>query len=173
MILMFFQFWFPLYVKVFQFFCPKVDKRNFETILLNLLYLLIYGGNPFAVAFRLYDLRQTGYIEREEVSFFFFFSNFFLLLLLLHFGFSYWMASFLYIVEWFYIHSMKLSNHKYGVEISFMILLSQLVVLFLWQLKEMVLALLHESDLVLSDDVVEAIVNKVQIDTYSIPTCRC
>lgn len=29
------------------------------------------------------------------------------------------------------------------------------------QLKEMVLALLHESDLVLSDDIVETIVNKV------------
>lgn len=37
----------------------------------------------------------------------------------------------------------------------------------------MVLALLHESDLVLSDDVVEAIVDKVQIDTYSNPTSRC
>lgn len=50
-----------------------------------------------AFAFRLYDLRQTGYIEREE-------------------------------------------------------------------LKEMVLALLHESDLVLSDDVVEAIVDKTFSD---------
>lgn len=31
------------------------------------------------------------------------------------------------------------------------------------QLKEMVLALLHESDLVLSEDIVETIVEKVQI----------
>lgn len=36
-------------------------------------------------------------------------------------------------------------------------------IVLLWQLKMMVSALLHESDLVLSDDVVEMIVDKVQI----------
>ena len=40
-------------------------------------------------------------------------------------------------------------------------LLALLKVMVYLQLKEMVLALLHESDLVLSDDIVETIVNKV------------
>ncbi|RZC56519.1 hypothetical protein C5167_015370 [Papaver somniferum] len=67
--------------------------------------------DKIAFAFRLYDLRQTGFIEREE-----------------------------------------LTIHHY---------------VLLCQLKEMVLALLNESDLVLSDDVVEQIVHKTFVDADS------
>lgn len=46
--------------------------------------------------------------------------------------------------------------------------------LSLAQLKEMVLALLHESDLVLSDDVVETIVEKVHISLFLLASlCYC
>ncbi|KAI8565051.1 hypothetical protein RHMOL_Rhmol03G0231000 [Rhododendron molle] len=61
-------------------------------------------------AFRLYDLKHTGFIERDEAS------------------------------------ALSLRDANSCV--------------LMWQLKEMVLALLHESDLVLSDDMVELIVDK-------------
>lgn len=44
-----------------------------------------------------------------------------------------------------------------------------LLILLLWKLKEMVLALLSESDLTLSNDVVESIIDKV---LYSIHTAN-
>ncbi|THG13411.1 hypothetical protein TEA_018025 [Camellia sinensis var. sinensis] len=80
-------------------------------------------ADKIAFAFRLYDLRNTGFIEREEAS----------------------IAYCIFLVPFPFftlhcnpgIHTFELSN-----------------------LKEMVLALLHESDLILSDDDVEMIVDK-------------
>ncbi|XP_023728546.1 calcineurin B-like protein 4 isoform X1 [Lactuca sativa] len=74
-------------------------------------------------AFRLYDLRHTGFIEREEVR----------------------------IIVLFTFLMMKMN-----------------LIFFLFkkkkQLKEMVIALLHESDLVLSEEVIEMIVDKTFSD---------
>lgn len=96
-----------------------------------------------AVAFRLYDLRHTGYIEREEVGI----TTIFLL------------CYFILPSSWksFLAKGISLSTrHRYNL-----------------QLKEMVLALLHESDLVLSDDVVEMIVDKVKTAlNYLLPNCQ-
>ncbi|KAK9199470.1 hypothetical protein WN944_014661 [Citrus x changshan-huyou] len=71
-----------------------IHKEEFQLALFrNKNKKNLFADRPVRFAFRLYDLRQTGFIEREE-------------------------------------------------------------------LKEMVLALLHESDLILSDDVIETIVDK-------------
>ncbi|KAK3005715.1 hypothetical protein RJ639_017303 [Escallonia herrerae] len=80
-------------------------------------------GIFLAVAFRLYDLRHTGFIEKEEAS----------------------------ITTCFFISSCSYSPlcHCMGIQM-----------MYIFELKEMVLALLHESDLVLSDDVIEMIVDK-------------
>ena len=49
---------YKLYVEICD--CPLTYPRSFM--------ITKMGKNSFAVAFRLYDLRQTGYIECEEVS---------------------------------------------------------------------------------------------------------
>lgn len=92
------------------------------------------------VAFRLYDLRHTGYIEREEVR----------------------------TVSPFFCCGMDISINM--LEWSLIFFCSGITSFaFNLQLKEMVLALLHESDLILSEDFVETIVDKVQHSTF---TCK-
>ncbi|KAF5947113.1 hypothetical protein HYC85_017341 [Camellia sinensis] len=84
-------------------------------------------ADKIAFAFRLYDLRNTGFIEREEAS----------------------IAYCIFLVP-FPFFTLHCDPGKYRVEKGHLLML-----------KEMVLALLHESDLILSEDDVEMIVDKV------------
>lgn len=85
------------------------------------VFLIYIYGLLVAVAFRLYDLRQTGFIEREEVS--------------------------------------ALFPHVQASKAVFARVLSTYCVWF--QVKQMVIAITMESDMKLSDDLVEAIIDKV------------
>ncbi|EHA8589293.1 putative calcineurin B-like protein 7 [Cocos nucifera] len=120
--------------------------------------------DKIAFAFRLYDLRQTGYIERDEV-------------LSSSTGPTYRTASGQSDVV---IKPSCICIHEHLYGCSYCILLFywssvsyfrifdcfhysvQMAQLILVMLKEMVLALLNESDLFLSDEVVEQIVDKVK-----------
>ena len=90
--------------------------------LLNLTDDVYFHGS--AVAFKLYDLRQTGFIEREEVSLF-----------------------------------TDILTYIFIILVNF-------VCCSFIQLKEMVIALLHESELVLSEEMIEVMVDKVVLSFY-------
>ena len=104
--------------------CPVV---SFCSVANRNLIRFSFVSSIFAVAFKLYDLRGTGYIEKEEV------------LQTDH--------SLLRPVQFIRVHWFGYSEF--------------LVNSCLTQLREMVVALLDESDLCLSDTAVEAIVDNV------------
>nr|CAB3473475.1 unnamed protein product [Digitaria exilis] len=86
-----------------------------------------------AFAFKLYDLGQTGFIERHEVC-----------------------------IAFLFISSFMIFSYHNGVHSLFLTILR-----YMFQLKQMVLALVDESDLDITGDAVEVIVNRTfdQADT--------
>ena len=89
----------------------------------------------------MYDLRQTGYIERDEVWFS-------------------WISLSLEVSCNFVVYGENITGHFFFHNNNHNAFANLEVIMYL-QLKEMLLALLHESDLVLSDDIIETIVDKV------------
>lgn len=99
----------------------------------------------FAVAFRLYDLNHTGYIERDEVSIP---------------KSQFLRMKFRRMVD---LKPMKIVVLSFQTQVRCFVFLVciYIYIYVLLQLKDMVLALLYESNLTLEDDFVEAIVDKV------------